>query len=141
MTFRKFLINNYWGKGYWKVPILNRWVSFYKGGPRNFLTLLVIGIVRILLDVFEVQSGDTIMIVLSVMFVTWVLFTGFPFPFKYWHRNPVRWEEIEYDMLKKWIYGQMFFASKGKYYLMTDEQLRYWAEIDKHYKKKFSSVS
>lgn len=138
MTFRQFLINNYWGKGYSKIPFTKKWVSYYKGGPRNFLTLFAIGVLRVILDKGEVQSGDMIMIILSILFILWVLFTGFEFPFSYWQRNPVKWEEIKGDMMKKWLYGQQYLGSEGDFYPMTSEQLKEWSEINIFYIKKFS---
>lgn len=137
-AFRKFMINNYWGKGYTKL--FGRWTSYYKGGPRNFFTLLAIGILRIIFDQFNRDLGDTIITVLVVVFVLWVLYTGFNvMGLGYWIKNPVKYEELESE-IDKWVFGQAWFASEGEVGDMTGAQIQEWKRLDDHYKRKFSGT-
>ena len=139
-NLRRFMINNYWGKGYFKIPLLNKWVSYYKGGPRNFFALLAIGVLRIAFDNFDRNLGDVVVLILALIWVIWVLYTGFNvMGFGYWIKNPIKYEELEKD-LDKWVYGQAHFEISRDHFPMNYDQIQEWVSLSNKFRKRFTKT-
>lgn len=129
---RKWLIKNFIGERWTKIPFTNKWTTSYKGGFPLFASLSLIGGLILL--------GIPQFIILPLS-LTWLAFTlYFTFPLKgfgYFEMFPVKWHEL--DNMQKWYFGS--FVNSGnsikKDLELTPEQFEEWMELNKKFRKKF----
>lgn len=133
-AFRKFMVHNYFGERWIRVPFTDRYASSVRQGSLNMITLLLLVALPVLLDISQTITGIS-----GVIVALWILWTGFQLPFKlhYFGLFPVKWEELK--NIQKWYYGRYATSdySPKDFSLNSSQLYEYW-ELSKYYKKKFN---
>lgn len=133
-AFRKFMVHNYFGERWMKIPFSNRYASSVRQGALNMFTILVLVGIPVLLNVNPLVTGTVGIIVFA-----WILWTGFPLPnnIHYFGLFPPTWKEML--PIQRWAYGRYALSKNSPKDLhLTREQAEEYFLLSRYYKQKFN---